>query len=204
MPLNLIVSNKASVLNKKIIDFFQLNLMSLNKAALIFDFEIAYPENIDEYTNKGIKNYPVLIHDKTSITGVEKIIKYLKMQVSKYNKRILNKSDTARVDDFWKQTLGNVTVDESGNIPPDDDDDIDDIQQKISQAFQNRHKLSEAGSGSQKTSVNNQSLSSDNPSPTRISMSGDVSPAETIKGMCKSTMDDELMAKFFENQEESL
>ena len=66
MSINLIFSNKASPLNKKLIKFFGLNLNSLNKAKLIFNFEVAHPEKIDEYTSRGITSYPMLIDKQTS------------------------------------------------------------------------------------------------------------------------------------------
>jgi hypothetical protein len=58
MPLVIIFSNKPSPLNKKLIKFFQINLINLNKASLVFDFEVAHPKDINKYVNKGIKNYP--------------------------------------------------------------------------------------------------------------------------------------------------
>lgn len=44
MTIQLIFSNKPSMLNKKLIKFFNLNLASLNQASLVFDFEVAQPE----------------------------------------------------------------------------------------------------------------------------------------------------------------
>ena len=78
MPVNVIFSNKSSILNKKLIKFFQINLLSLNKASIVFEFEIATPKDMNLYTKRGIKNYPVLIDKLTKVTGVEKIIEYLR------------------------------------------------------------------------------------------------------------------------------
>ena len=215
MSLNLVFSNKPSALNKKLIKFFQLNLLSLNQAMLVFQFEIAHPENMDQYVARGIKNYPVLIHNTTSVTGVEKIITYLKVHVKKYNDKIINKSDTDRVDDFWKQTLGKIKIDDSGQIQDndndDDDDDSDNLHKKIQEAFVSRNEQTEhipkqtnrpnniQGSSSISKYNNVKSMGSS-------SAFADDSPAATLKNMKSSkneSMDDELMAKFFENQEET-
>lgn len=208
MSLNLIFSNKPSSLNKKLIKFFQINLLSLNKASLTFKFEVAHPEDMDKYISRGIKNYPVLIHNTTSITGVEKIISYLKLHVKKYNNKIVNKTDDERVDEFWKQTIGKINVDESGKIQDDEDEDDDgDLHKKIQEAFRDRNNATETVK--KPTSfkrTNNVSQGS-----TRVYNSptdgNDETPSDTIKKMSSkkgSCMDDELMAKFFENQEESI
>lgn len=205
MSLNLIFSNKSSYLNKKLIKFFQLNLLSLNKASLVFQFEVAHPDDMDKYVSRGIKNYPVLIHNNISVTGVEKIIDYLKMYVKKYNTKILNKSDTERVDEFWKQTLGKTQINDAGQIECDDDDndESDNLHKKIQQAFQDRNTESEFNSTPQKSRSNNLSQGHTN---IHNSNSMDESPSETIKSMktgSGGSVDDELMAKFFENQEET-
>lgn len=202
--MQLIFSNKPSHLNKKLIKFFKINLLNLNKASMIFDFEVANPEDIDKYVSMGIKNYPVLIHKNTSVTGVEKIITYLKQIVQKHNNRILNKTESEKLDDFWKHTLGKVEVDESGKLKPDDDDEDDDagadLQHKIQKAFEARNNstattpasLNKGRSRGQTQLTRNNNL--------------DESPSQTLKNMKSKglgSMDDELMAKFFENQEET-
>jgi hypothetical protein len=213
MPLNLVVSNKSSALNKKLIKFFQLNLLSLNQAMLVFQFEVAHPEDMDKYVARGIKNYPVLIHNTTSVTGVEKIITYLKLHVKKYNDKIINKSDTDRVDDFWKQTLGPIKIDDSGKIQDndDDDDDSDNLHKKIQEAFASRNDQTEHIPKQNHRPNNVQGSSSINKYNNVKSMGSssaniDESPSSTLKNMKSgknNSMDDDLMAKFFENQEET-
>jgi hypothetical protein len=46
MKFDIIFSNKASSLNKKLIKFFQINLLSLNKSSLVFDFDVAHPKEM--------------------------------------------------------------------------------------------------------------------------------------------------------------
>ena len=96
MKLNVIFSHKASNINKKLIKFFQINLLNFNKANLVFDFEVAHPEESDKYKSMGITNYPVLVRDNEITLGTDKIIHYLKQIVDRYNKKILNKSITLR------------------------------------------------------------------------------------------------------------
>jgi hypothetical protein len=204
MSLNLVFSNKPSPLNKKLIKFFQLNLLSLNKASLVFKFEVAHSDEMNKFISRGIKNYPVLIHNSTSVTGVDKIIEYLKIHVKKHNSKILNKTGTEYVDDFWKQTLGKIKVNDSGQID-DDEEESDDLHKKIHKAFQDRNTDSEFDATPKKPRSNNISQGHTNIHNTNNSNIDD-SPSDTLKNMKSGksgSMDDDLMAKFFENQEES-
>jgi len=209
MKVNLIISNKASDINKKLIKFFNVNLLNFNKANIIFDFEVAHPEDIDKYLERGIKNYPVLLHNENSVTGSSNIVRYLKSVVTRYNKKILNKSENEKLDDFWKQTIGKIELDASGNVKPLDDEDEDDdgsgdIQHRIQQAFEERSVSTDFGKkGKKQPPPRHQPTSKPRGRPNNL----DESPSDTLKNMQasgKRNMDDELMANFFENQEESI
>ena len=216
---NLIVSNKPSPLNKKLIKFLNINLLSLNKASISFDFEIAHPNRADSYTKRGITQYPVLIQNETSIVGVEKIIQYLKSLVVKHNTKIINKTDSDRVDDFWKQTIGKIEMDENGKIKPEtdgDDNSSENLQHKIQAVFEKRSESFKPGNPGkpgrlpqQRTQTHNNArpnnIASNNAKPSN--KNGEETPAQTIANMKKngnSSIDDDLMAKFFENQEETI
>ena len=214
MPVNVIFSNKSSPLNKKLIKFFQINLLSLNKASIVFEFEIATPSDMNLYVKRGIKNYPVLIDKLTKVTGVEKIIEYLQMQVKQYNTKILSKTDNDRVDEFWKQTMGNVRMDESGKLKPDDDDDEnpsigENLQHKIQEAFELRNTVEPPGRSNKPSSntnkINNSKKSNNTGQTQRPNNLECDSPHKTLKTMKKqgANSDDDLMTKFFENMEES-
>lgn len=211
MQLKLIVSNKPSHLNKKLIKFFEINLLSLNKASITFDFEVAHPKDIEKYTNKGITNYPVLISNNSNIVGVEKIIEYLKNAVNKHNVKVTSKSDKERLDDFWKQTLGKIEKDDGGNIKPekDDSEDNENLQHKIQAAFEQRN-ASTAKPGKFKSSqamtqsMVQQSHVSNNESKKSNDDQNTVNIIANMKKNGTATMDDDLMSRFFENQEESV
>jgi hypothetical protein len=197
MKFDIIFSNKASSLNKKLIKFFQLNLLSLNKSSLIFDFDVAHPEEMSKYTAKGIKNYPILVFEESSVTGVEKIITYLKMLVKKHNDKIINKSADDHVSDFWKDTISGKEEDDGEG--GEDADPSDNIHKKIQEAFEQRN---DAPGTKPKKNLGSSPASSVHAS--KPSKSSGEKPSETLKKMKGNSMDDELMAKFFENQGESL
>jgi hypothetical protein len=203
--LNLICSSNPSDLNKKLIKFFNLNLQSLNKANLVFKFEVAHPNEASVFVKRGIKNYPVLINNQTSVSGAEKIIRYLKVMVDKYNKRITDKSSEDIVDDYMKSTLGKYNIAE-GILTCDSDDDNDDddgsadMQRKLAEAFQQRNES--LSTKPKKTARIQSSVSSiDDDS----EIKNNENPADTLKRMKgknkgREGMDDDLMAQFFENQ----
>jgi hypothetical protein len=129
----------------------------------------------------------------------------LKICVKRHNTKILDKTDGEKLDDFWKHTIGEIEVDESGNIKPCDDESSDageNLQHRIQEAFEQRNtettKPDSLKSSARSSQGNNEMSRSNNLS--------DESPVKTLSNMKtggKKNMDDELMSKFFENQEES-
>lgn len=203
MPVRVIFSDKPSEINIRLIKFFNLNLLNLLKTNLIFTFDVASVKEADEYKSKGIIEFPVLLRNSLRVSGSDKIMKYLGLHVKKHNTKIKNKSDDDHVQDFWKETLGNVKLDDSGNIIDQDDDDEEtdlgqNLQHKIQEAFEQREHYGDSKTPATTT-----------PSIRKVGgrkKSGDESPSETIERMAKSgkaNRDDLLMAKFFENQEDS-
>ena len=199
MTIQVVFSNKPSALNKKLINFFSLNLFNLNKTTLVFKFEVAHPDDVKKYINRGITNYPVMIHPNGSKTvGVEKIISELKGSVQQYNKRVNSKTDKEKLDDYWRQTLGDVTIDSSGKPKSnenEDENEDEDISKKVQAAFSQRNVDSTVGKGPPKKETRSTTHRPNNLI--------EQTPAETIKSMGTGDMDDVLMTKFFENQEET-
>lgn len=204
MVINLIFSNKPSEINKKLIKFFQINLLNLNKASITFKFEVAHPDEIDSYVKRGIKNYPILIDKTNKIVGVENIIDYLKKCIKSHNTKILSKTDNERLDDFWKQTIGKIEFDDSGNIKPCDDDsdesNDENLHHRIQEVFEKRNELN-----SKPASLKKQNNKKEAKSHNKKTIQDD-SPVKTLSKMKKkgnANIDDTLMEKFFENMEES-
>ena len=192
MTVNLIVSNKPSEINKKIIKFIQLNIVNLNKANIIFKCEIATTENMEEFANRDIINFPVLIHEKNKIIGVEKIIAYLKMLVTKFNSNIKKKSETDQLNDYWLDTI-KMKKDSNGNNKEDDAeyDPSADIQRKLQKALE-----------SKETYTKPQKMGAPKPNLTEKEISKNTLSSNRERQVSAITgdMDDILMKKFFENQ----
>jgi hypothetical protein len=207
MSITIVFSNKASALNRKLIKFFEINLLSLNKTSVTFDFEVAHPSDAEEYAKRGINNYPTLVDNSTNIAGAEKIMTYLQNIIKKHNSKILNKTDNDRLDDFWKDTIGKIELDAAGNVKPEEEDGGelsnvgDNLHHRIQEAFEQRNSGGSSPAPKPNIQVSNKTQL------TRSNNLADDSPSKTIKKMKaqgRENSDDILMAKFFENQEESI
>ena len=189
-----IFSNKSSLLNKKILKFFQINLLNLNKANMVFDFEVAHPDDLDDFIERGIKSYPTLLQGDVKITGVDKIIDHLKKFVQLYNKKIVNKSESERVEDYWTNTIG--TLNESGAIEGGSDNEEDDesaqLQKKLHEAYETRNSESDKNIPSKRKLAAKINKNKKNKAPIKNKMESD------------NSIDDQLMEKFFANQVDSL
>ena len=180
----------------------------MNKANIKFKFQIATPETKYLFDKRDITNFPVLIKNNTHILGIRKIMEDLKNTVIQYNKKINNKTDDDRVQDFWKETMGSCKKDENGVFKFDDDDDDDadaekDLQHKIQKAFEQRNN---PDGDSKELTLSEKNTRVNISRKTELSRSNDIdeNPSQTLKNMGSNNIDDDLMAKFFENQEESL
>lgn len=205
---SIILTNKNSDINVKLINFFKKNLFEFNKASITFDFEIVDANNMDKYLKKGIKNFPVIMVKNAPMVGLANIATFLQKQIVLYNKKISNKSDDEKIDDFWKKTIGNIKPDKFGKIDNNDDDDNTDpsveLQKKLQNAFKERSGLdSNQKELIKKRSNTNFSRKESSKEIGKTVLKKNDSPANTLKTMKSRTADDELMAKFFENQEES-
>jgi hypothetical protein len=192
----IIFSNKSSLLNKKLLKFFQINLLSLNNAKMVFDFEVAHPDYLDDFIERGVKSYPTLLQNDIKITGVDKIIDHLKKIVQSFNNKIVNKTESERVEDYWTNTIG--VLNESGVIEGGSDNEEDDesaqLQKKIHEAYETRN------SDSDKNIPSKRKLQ------TKISKNNKNKPPIKQKPKMKGgdDIDDQLMEKFFANQVDSL
>jgi hypothetical protein len=190
----IIFSNKSSLLNKKLIKFFQINLINLNKAKIVFDFEVAHPDDLDDFIERGVKSYPTLLQNDINITGVDKIIGHLKKIVQSFNDKIVNKTESECVADYWTNTIG--VLNESGAIEGgsdnDEDDESEQLQKKIHEAYESRNSDSAKNIPSKRKLEEKINKNNKNKPKIKQKMKGD------------NDIDDKLMEKFFANQVDSL
>lgn len=200
--LTLYLSNKPSQLNKDLINYLNANMGSIVKMKLFIDFVIAYPQNIQTYTQKGIVNFPTMVHQNQQFVGVDRIKGFFNQFYQMHKKKQAERTENDDVNDYWSGIL--AKGDEEDN-----DGAVEQMKNKAQIAVQERQ-----------TKLNARDPTKANRSPARPEQTQQVmqqipkqrkanlepSPIDvlsTMSGDGQESIDDQLMAKFFENQTET-
>lgn len=220
-----ILLKDASKLNKTIIDFFKENLQVLNMSKFMFEWIPVYKEEVEFYDEQGIDKFPVMIiNNDNHITGISNILDILENIVNK-NQNILqnNKQEYKPKRQEPSEELKDYFMDELNAKGNDDDDDDDDNDKSFSKTVQDRlrnmnsarkkgglHTLDSTsesvdnsnkdvfGKSQKKSNHTNQSSIT-----TNKSTIGSIDPIDIIKQISTKSGEDDMMNKYWENQEET-
>jgi hypothetical protein len=126
----LIFNDTPSRYNKDLTDFLDRNIeLIVTKSQIKFRFKIAKAVDISSLRAKGIKRLPAMILEKRPYIGVPVIVEELRKRVKRSKSTAAPKSEEEVLDDFFKQTLGNIQYSDEGKhiIPQDNeiDDEVD-------------------------------------------------------------------------------
>lgn len=213
-------SNKPSQINKDLIRYIDTNLSSIVKMGMHLTFVVAKSDDADEYSRKGIVNFPTLIHNTTKYVGVDKIKAFFNTCHQNYKKNQTSRTDTDTISDYWSSILAKGDEDEGG------DDNGDAMKEKAQKVVQDRQeKMSQRKPKQGNAPIQQQQIQPKIPSKqphsaqstrktppppkmTGSSRKANIEPntVDVIKNMQaggEEGMDDQLMAKFFENQMET-
>lgn len=75
--IKILILNDPNKLNKRLIKFFMSNLEYMNSKNIFFDWIVVYDDEIDNYEEQDITEFPVLISEREKISGVNAIINRL-------------------------------------------------------------------------------------------------------------------------------
>jgi hypothetical protein len=75
--LHILLTNKVSSNNRKLLEFFENCLDELVQSGQVFKWTIVYPEEREEYREQGIDKFPVLLLDDEQVIGADNIIDYI-------------------------------------------------------------------------------------------------------------------------------
>lgn len=122
--IKVILTNKHTDNNKKLLKFFELNLNTLNSNGLFFNWIIAYPEEKELYLEQGIKEFPLLIpngENNTSnyIKGPNTIMNYIK----KLLESLQNKNIPKNFEENGEFDINSYFINQMQN--EEDEDDMD-------------------------------------------------------------------------------
>ncbi len=98
--IKVLILNNPSKINKTLLKFFTKNIDIMNQNGMIFDWIVVYEDEMEQYEEQEITEFPVLVFKNEHIIGADAIINYLlegipeenlkSSQVSKKNKNYLN------------------------------------------------------------------------------------------------------------------
>lgn len=137
----LIVSNKGSEANKRIITFIDKQLPDLVKIGVEFDFQIAFPADKKHYDEQGITDFPFLQIGDTRVSKSNEIIRHLTNTIKKQHIKQEERTPNDDIHDYMMESLGTPQVDARGNVQESDDEDPDGVgnfQSKISEELERR------------------------------------------------------------------
>ena len=203
MTLTLYLSDKPSQLNKDIITYLNANLGSIVKMKLYINFVVAKAQDVQAYTQRGIVNFPTLAYQKNKYVGVDSIKTFFNNHHKKYKDRQAKRTEKDDVSDYWTSILS------KGDDEDDMVDEADKMKARAMKAVQDRQSKLKSRDP---TKVNRPPARSTTILPPSVSGGSkrkanlEPSPMEAL-GQMRSTgqeaIDDDLMAKFFENQVET-
>lgn len=200
---SLYFSNKPNQLNRDLITYLDSNIKSIVKMGLYIKFVVASPQDSEYYSKQGIVNFPTLIHNKQMVVGVDKIKGFFNNYYQMYKKKQMERTESDGVNDYWNSILAKGDDDEN------EDDAVEAMKNQAQKAVQERQaKLSKLTPGRNKPARPTYQPPAPAPTNNKSSRGRNLEPntLDVIKGMSSSgqeAVDDELMAKFFENQLET-
>lgn len=142
--IKILLLNKPSKLNKRLLKFFNDNLELLNKRKAFFKWITVYESEIAEYEEQNITEFPVMISQRETIYGVNKIINALENII--YNRETFVKNEGDVVRDYF---IKNIDPTDAGDDDYDENDAFSNsVHEKMTAMMKSR---SMAGQHSPKT-----------------------------------------------------
>lgn len=185
-----LITNRTSLLNKKLIKYFHKNLTPLNKKGICFEWISVHNDEMEYYEDQGITKFPTMVVDSKNITGVTGIISFLD--------KVLTRSVKKQSDSIHEYMVSAINE-------KDDDDDEDDynsfsknIHTKMAEMQAKRKSRIEENN----EEVSSSAIETFKDPVKEKKLSEDVSnPVDLIKSGKKNNPDDELLEKFWSNME---
>jgi DNA-binding phage protein len=193
-PVDIIMADKPSALNKKLIRYFNNSLFTLNKINLKFNFVLVKTTDKKFMRDNDIESFPTIIHNHIKKTGANTIIDHLNKYHSTFQKKTALRTPDDDVADYLNKVLSEG----------DENESKEDLSAQVVEESSRRKGITKKKSAISKkqTMVNNKSYSATSGRTSTVD-TGD--PVSCIKhfGATDNKTDDDLMIKFFENQQET-
>ena len=189
-------SDHESEQNVETLDFFRGALPNIVKKGFFINFVVAYAKEKEKYDKMGIKSFPAAVYNNTVISTISKVKELFDvlLKVDKPVKKASSAEDD--VDSYFK---GEILIQEEDE--EEDDAKYNAIEADRAEKMQfeiARRKI--PASGQKATPVEKKSRKS---SSIKASSSTNTSTADVLLSLSGKDADDALMAKFYDNLEET-
>ncbi len=219
--IKILLLNKKNNVNMDLLRFFKKNLLALNQRGNVFDWITVEQDELTEYSEQGITRFPALVSNNTKIIGTEQIIRHLTGGASKTSKTRSAAVQTTGDIDVQQYLRDIVKVEDDGY---DEEEDFGaSIQQKANEMNRKRqkfhqHKVSAAAPelhDRKKTRTKRRPPKRKNTTAVEVAArhdtdddnDNDADPGATdpltIIGELPNGEDDDMIARYFENQQET-
>ena len=197
-----VLMKQMSKLNEKIVNYFKKNLLDLNASNFVFEWIAVYEEEMEYYEEQGLEKFPVLIVDNINITGVSNIFRYLNDIIE--SNRTVRKVKKSESIDIEVDEMHDFLLNE---LKSNDNDKETDEQEVFSNSIQHRvsamHSARKAGG--MEIKEDDDIFVKNSPAP-KLNNSADQASLKTTdiaKRISKGSGEDDMMDKYWANQEET-
>jgi len=213
--IKILISNRNTKYNKKLLHFFNSNLESMNNQNIFFNWIIVYDDELQYYKEQNINNFPTLLLNERIIEGTDNVINTLK---NIFNGSV-NQSNINRRENNNAQggaDLRSYFLNELNGKEEDDGDDEDDNNNAFVKSISKRvANMNDARKISGQHSIKNinPEIHEQNAKKTKHIYNnikednnvGDnnLKTSDILRSQNTGSVDDELMLKFWENLEET-
>jgi len=214
----IVVTNKKSPHNKKLLTFIRRNLSRTVSHNIKFFLTVAHAEDKDYYDKRGITSFPTLSYKGRHISGVDRINAFIQDMVRKRSEEASNQPVGEMLDDYFKKSLGDrQQMENEGDEASANPDDMGrNFMGKVQDELERRNMKTEHLHTLEKKKHPSELPPSQRPAQTRTAPSAqsqrknnveeeeDSPISDAMKNLkpqsSQEAQDDALMAKYFENQ----
>jgi hypothetical protein len=206
---------KNSKLNNKIISFFKTNIHVLNSKGFVFEWIPVYEEEIEFYEDQQITKFPTLVINIGNIVGVSNIISKLQEFIAwnpsqnqnQNQSQNQSRNQNSQIKKETDEEVHDYFMNEMNKDDRNDDEDEDgdgDRSKRTAAMLTSRQSMGlPTGSSSTGNPEVHETVNKKTPPSQQRKVVHSTNTADIAKSMSNGSKEDDMMAAFWDNQEET-
>ncbi len=123
--LKIIITYKASKNNRKLLEFVKRNLSKTVGNNIKYHFTVAFNEDREYYSKKGIRTFPCVIYQSKKVSGTDRVVAFIQDLVRQRVEEQENQPVGELLDDYFKESLGDKrSMEQEGDETSANPDDM--------------------------------------------------------------------------------